>query len=110
MKRKTCEECGGTVMEKKVEFKLYGEPLGFFPAEVCTKCGEEIFDEETSDAIDKVAKDKGLWGLEAQTKLTRVGSSYAIIINKKIVDFMGLKPGEEVHVHPESKKKIVIQA
>ncbi len=108
MKRKTCEECGGRIERKKVEFAVYGESLGLFSAEVCTKCGEELFDDETSDRIDEVAKKKGLWGLEAQTKVTRVGSSYAVIINKKIAEFMDLRVGEEVHVYPESKKKIVV--
>lgn len=109
MERKKCEECSGNIKRKKVDFKIYGESLGLFPAEVCTKCGEEIFTEETSDAIDEAAKRKGLWGLEAQAKITRVGSSYAVIINKKIAEFMGLKQGEAVHIHPETRKKIVIQ-
>ncbi len=110
IERKTCEECGGKVKKGKVEFTLYGNSLGHFPAAVCTQCGEELFDEETSDQIDRIAKEKGLWGLEAQTKITKVGSSYAIILNKKLVDFMGLKLGEEVHLYPEAKDKLIIQA
>ena len=108
IERKKCEECSGEIKNKNVEFKLYEESLGFFPAEVCTKCGEEVFSEETSDLIDKVAKEKVLWGLEARGKITKVGSSYAIIINKKIVDFMGLRMGDDISIHPEGKKKIVI--
>ena len=55
-----CDECGGKVVKKEVDFKLYGEILGKFPTFVCSKCGEEIFDEETSDKIDEAAKKKGL--------------------------------------------------
>lgn len=109
MERKQCEECGGKIIKKNVEFKLYGESLGFFPAEVCSKCGEEIFDEATSDKIDEKAKALGLWGLGATAKVTQVGSSIALVINKKISDFLGLKRGEEVYIHPESKRRVVIE-
>ena len=109
MKRNTCEECGGKIVKKNIEFKLYGELVGFFPAEVCTKCGEEIFDEKTSDQIDEAAKKKGLWGLGADAKIIKVGSSAAVVINKKIIQFLGLKKGEEVYVHPETKRKLVIE-
>ncbi len=108
MERKLCEECGGKVERKKVEFSLYGESLGFFPAEVCQQCGEELFDEETSEDMDEIAKRKGLWALEAQTKVSKVGSSYAVIINKRIADFLKLKQGGEVHIYPENRKRIVI--
>lgn len=110
MRRTTCEECSGKIVEKKVPFSLYGQLLGLFPAEVCTRCGEEVFDEATSKDIDRVAKEKGLWGLETQTKITKIGSSYAVIINKKIAEFAGLEQGMPVHIHPESKGKIVIEA
>ena|SRR3989338_6047687 len=109
MKREQCEECDGKLIKKSVEFKLYGESVGFFPAEVCTKCGEEVFDEATSDKIDEKAKEKGLWGLGSSAKVTQVGSSIALIINKKIADFLGLKRGEEVYIHPENKRRIVIE-
>ncbi len=108
MVRTKCEECGGKLAKKEVEFKLYEESLGKFPAEVCLSCGEELFDEETSDRIDVVTKERGLWGLGAQTKLAQVGSSIAVTINKKIADFMQLEKGEEVNVHPENKKRLII--
>lgn len=107
--RNKCDECSGKIMKKNVEFKLYGESLGFFPAEVCSKCGEEVFDEQTSDLIDESAKKKNLWGLEAKARVTQVGSSIALIINKRIAQFLGLKKGEEVYVHPESRNKISIE-
>ncbi|MEK6858226.1 MAG: hypothetical protein AABX39_06580 [Nanoarchaeota archaeon] len=109
MKRTKCEECGGKISKKNVEFKLYEESVGFFPADVCSKCGEEVFDEETSDKIDEATKEKGLWGLESKAKITEVGSSIAVVINKRIAQFIGLKKGEEVYLHPESRSKISIE-
>ena len=109
MDRKICEECGEKIISKKIEFTLYGEGLGLFPAEVCAQCGEEVFDEEVSDKIDAAAKQKGYWGLEADTKITKIGSSNGVLLNKKLLDFTGLKSGTEVHIYPESKRRIVIE-
>ncbi len=58
MERKKCEECGGQITTEHVEFSMYEVLLGSFPAEVCTKCGEEVFDEKTSEEIEKIAKKK----------------------------------------------------
>ena len=49
MKRNVCEECGGKVIHKQVDYILLGEKLGKFPAEICTKCGEQVFDEKVSE-------------------------------------------------------------
>jgi hypothetical protein len=103
-----CSECGGKVIKKKVDFSMYGVSLGKFDAEVCSKCGEELFDEETSKKIDESAKKKGLWGLEAQTKVGKAGDSLIIRVNKKIADFYGLKQGEEVTIAPKDKEELCI--
>lgn len=108
-KRNVCEECGGKLGLQKTEFKLYGEVVGIFPAEVCMKCGEEVFDEKTSTLIDAAAKRKGLWGLGANAKVTKVGSSLALIVNKKIADFLELEQGKEVYISPESKRKFSVE-
>ena len=49
MIRTKCDECGGKIIQKKVDFRMYGEVVGRFPAEVCVKCGEVCFDENASD-------------------------------------------------------------
>ena len=108
MKRKICEECGGNIIHKKVDYILLGQNLGKFPAEVCTKCGEQVFDEEVSEKIDVIAKQKGLWGLQAKTRVGKIGNSFNILINSKIARFLELKKGEEVVIYPESKDKLVI--
>lgn len=107
--KKSCEECRGNIIKKKVDFKMYGISLGKFPAEVCSKCGEEIFDEETSKKITEIAKKKGLWGLSIKTTVGVVGNSLDIRISKKIADFLHLKKGEEVIVRPENKDRIIIE-
>lgn len=109
MERIKCEECGGKIIKKKVNFSLYGKSLGNFPAEVCLKCGETCFTEEVSDQIDKVVKEKGLWGLDLKTKVSKAGDSLMIRINKRLADFMGLHKGEEVHIHPQNEKKLIIE-
>ena len=63
MIRDKCDECGGKLVIRKVEFKQQGIKLGKFPAEVCTKCGEEVFNRKASLAIEKVSKEKGLFGI-----------------------------------------------
>ena len=108
MKRKTCEECGGKIIHKMVDYILLGENLGKFPADVCTKCGEQVFDEGVSEKIDVIAKQKGLWGLQAKTRVGKIGNSFNVLINSKIAKFLELKKGEEVVVYPENKKKLVI--
>ena len=108
MKRKICEECGGKIIRKMVDYILLGENLRKFPADVCTKCGEQVFDEEVSEKIDVIAKQKGLWGLQAKTRVGKIGNSFNVLINSKIAKFLELKKGEEVVVYPESKNKLVI--
>lgn len=103
-----CEK--GELVKKKADVKPYGISIGKFDAEVCTECNETFFSEQTSDRIDEVAKTKGLWGLEARTKIGRVGNSIDVKISKKIAEFTGMKKGEEVRVFPEGKNRIVIES
>lgn len=107
MEKNICE-CGGRIIKKKIDFSMYGTSLGKFEAEVCQKCGEELFSEKISNQIDETAKKKGLWGLEAHTKIGKAGDSLIIRINKKIADFYGLKQGEEITITPKDKKEISV--
>lgn len=62
-----CYMCGkGTLARKEVVHKLYGVPIGNYPAEICEKCGEIFYDEETSNKIEADTKAKGLYGLSAK--------------------------------------------
>ena len=104
-----CDECMGHIERKKIDYFFLGENLGKFDAEVCTKCGETLFDEEVSGKITEAAKAKGLWNLSAKAKVGKVGGSIAVTIGKKIAEFAGLKKGEEVRIYPESRNRIVIE-
>lgn len=109
MERKKCEECSGQIRKNSVDVSIYGISLGKFPAEVCSKCGEEVFDEKTSEKIDGIAKSKGLWGLDRKVKIVKIGNSLAVRIPKPISEFLKLKEGKEALMHPE-KNKIVIES
>jgi|TARA_Y100000310_G_C20199944_1_gene586401 hypothetical protein len=104
----TCWECGKTLVQKNVDYSLYGIHIGKFPARVCTKCNETLFAEEISKKITEKVKEKGLWGLRSTTKIGQAGSTLDVRLNKKIIDFMNLQKGKEVTVYPESKNKLVI--
>jgi hypothetical protein len=109
MKRIKCEECGGNIIKKIVNYDYLGEGVGRYEAEVCSKCGEIVFDEDVSNKIEKRVKEMGLYGLGASTKVGIAGSSLVIRITKKLADFLKLEKGEEVHIYPENKRKIVIE-
>ncbi len=102
-----CEE--GTLHEGKMKQYMFGVYLGEFEAEACDKCGEIFNDEDTTQKIEDIAKEKGIWGLGATTKITKTGNSLAVRIPKKIADYLNVKDGEEVFIHPE-KDKIVVEA
>lgn len=109
MERKTCEECGGNVVNKSVDYVYLGQNLGKFPAEVCTRCGEEVFEEEVTKKVAAIAKQKGIWGISDRGRINKIGSSLGVIINKKIAQFLELKKGEEIIMYPENKKRLIIQ-
>jgi acetyl-CoA carboxylase beta subunit len=107
MIRQKCDECGGKLAEKKIPYILKGVLLGEFLAEVCSKCSEVVFSEEVSREMTQKSREMGLWDLEAKTKVGKVVDALDVRFPKKIVEFLNLKKGQEVRIHPE-KKKIVI--
>lgn len=106
----TCYICGkGTLKKTKLPYRLYGQDLGDFEAEKCSKCGEIFYSEETSRKMTEVAKQKGLWGLNAESKIGQSGTTLDIRVPKRIIEFMNLKKGEHVKIYPEDKNKLVIE-
>lgn len=95
--------------KEKVDYKIYGISLGKFYAETCDSCGETFFDEEESSRMTKIAKEKGLWGLESQSKIGKSGDGLIIRVNKKLAKFLELKEGEEITLTPENKKKLIVE-
>jgi hypothetical protein len=109
MERKICEECNGKIEKRLVDYVLLGKNLGKFEAEVCNKCGEEVFDEEASDKIEKKAKELGLWGLQSKAKVNQVGNSLAVTVTKPISKFLDLKKGKDVLIYPEDKHRLIVE-
>lgn len=109
MERTICEECGEKITRKEIDYVFLGENLGKFPAEICTGCKEEVFDEDVTKKISLIAKKKKLWGLNARATINQVGGSVGITIAKNIARFLNLKKGEEVVLYPENKKRLVIE-
>ncbi len=107
---KICPACEkGRLMKKEVSYSVYDIELGKFPAEVCTKCREQWFSEEIAKKIEKIEKEKGLFGLSKQSKISYSGNSLIIRIPKEIVKFMNLKKEKQVLIHPEGKDKLLIE-
>lgn len=55
-----------------------------------------------------MAKKKGLFGLEAKTKIGQAGSALDIRLPQKIVQYMKLKKGIEASITPESRHRLVV--
>jgi len=107
---KSCPICGkGKLIKKSVPYSIYDIEIGRFPAEVCTKCGEQWFSEETARRIEQIEREKGLFGLSKQSKISYSGNSLIIRIPKEIAKFMNLKKEKSVSIYPEGKNKILIE-
>lgn len=102
-----CEK--GILEKKKVPYELVGEFIGNFDAEICPKCKEVFFDEETSRMISAATKEKGLWGLGARTKIGQAGSTLDIRLPKRIIDLLKLKKGEDIMIYPDTKKRLIVE-
>ncbi len=103
-----CPICGAGELKKvNVEESMFGEHLGIFPAEKCTRCNETFTNSVTTKKIEEAAKEKGVWGLSATTKITKAGNSLAVRIPKKIADYLKLKDGQEAYMHPEKLRLII---
>src|SRR3989338_4855452 len=102
-----CEK--GELTKKVVQYSVYGIEIGKFPAEICTKCREEWFSEETAKKIEEIEKKKGLFGLTKQSKISYSGNSLIVRIPNKIAKFMNLKKEKQVMIYPEGKNKILIE-
>ena len=105
-----CPVCNGE-MKKSREPYFFGEvKIGEFEAEKCAKCNEVFFTEESSDRIDEKAKQLGLWRIGQEGTLGYSGNSIIVRVPKKIVKFLNFKEGKKVFIHPEGKRKLVIEA
>ena len=102
-----CISCNGEMKEQMVEHKEFGVSLGKFPAMVCSKCNEKFYDSAAVDKIQAASKKAGLFGMVSRVKAAKIGNSIAIRVPKEIAEFVHLKPGTEVILHPEGNKVIL---
>lgn len=100
-----CEK--GKLLKVKEKHMMYGIDLGTYDGEKCPACGEVFTAAEAMRDIEKIAKEKGIWGLGKKTKVTRTGNSLAIRIPKEIAQYLDIHEGTEAYIHPEKNKVII---
>jgi len=104
-----CPICKGRLVRNKHPYFFGNINLGMYEADVCEKCGEAFYTEESSDKIDKEAKKMGIWGLGKEVVVGTSGNALMVRISKDIAKFTDLKKGEHVFVHPDGKNRIAIE-
>lgn len=57
-----CPHCPGRMQEAKLRMKIAEVDIGSFDGVRCNRCGAEFLEEESSIEIEKIAKEKGLFG------------------------------------------------
>lgn len=65
-KQINCTECDGNYENKSVSYSCAGVNIGDFPALVCNKCGDTMFESHVREAIEKELKKRKLWGWRAR--------------------------------------------
>ena len=104
-----CTACNlGTYQKKAVPYDFLGQRIGVFEALVCTHCGETLFESASSEKIEAEVKRKGLWGLRARSKISKVGNALDVRIPKTLAEFLSLKKGQEVILEPVDKTRLQI--
>lgn len=59
-----CPMCNkGKLNRSRIKEIISRISLGEFPAYVCNKCGESFTNKDTTKKIEKIAKEKGVWGI-----------------------------------------------
>lgn len=109
MKIIICPLCDGKLVNERKKYIFLEEVVGVFECEICSKCGEEFFKRDVCLEIEKKVKEKGLWNLKCKTKINKIGNSFGLLVNKRIVDYMKLRKGDEVVVFPEGKNRFVVR-
>ncbi|NNN17972.1 MAG: hypothetical protein HKL79_06400 [Thermoplasmata archaeon] len=59
---KRCALCGGALRRATLPYASRGVSFGEFEFDVCSDCGDTLVPKSTSLAIEKIAKERGLWG------------------------------------------------
>ena len=104
-----CTHCNkGDYQKKKVPYVFLGENIGVFDALVCPRCAETLFESDASEKIEAEVRRRGLWGLRARSKVSKVGNALDVRIPKALADFLSLKQGQEIILEPLDKSRLQI--
>ncbi len=106
MKCTLCKQ--GHYEKKKVPYDFLGEKIGIFDALVCTHCHETLFESASSDKIEVEVRRRGLWGLRARSKVSKVGNALDVRIPKTLADFLSLRKGQEIILEPVDKTRLQV--
>ena len=106
-----CKKCGGTL--KRFAVKAENSDLGSEGFE-CKQCGELLFDEKKSKAIDEDHKRKDLCqelpALSIRQKVIKLSKNrLGFYFNKDIARCAKLKAGEPIEVRLLDKKRIMVE-
>lgn len=105
----TCPICeSGTLRKRKVAVEKYGVAVGEFEAEVCTKCGEQIFSEKEAARIESKITSLDLWGNPVDSRIYKVGGNFVVSIKKTVAKTMGIDRPVGVRLIPQAKKHQLI--
>lgn len=108
-----CPECGGTMHPSDDLTFDVNLPEGrlIIPnlsGHKCERCGDEYYDPESSDIIDRHTAGKVTGGHEA--KITTVGGGkLGIYFPKDVLRDMDIKSKEKVIIKPISRKKAIME-
>lgn len=105
-----CPVCEGKMKKSMEQYSFAGVKFGEFDAEKCAKCGEVFFSEAASDKIDEKARALGLWGMGQEGRLGYSGNSIIVRVPKKVAEFLDFREGKTVYIHPEGRKRLVVEA
>ncbi len=109
LKEANCPICNGKMVRKKAPYWFGNISLGEFEADVCRKCGEAFYTEESSDQIDSRAKKMGVWGIGKKVVIGQSGNALIVRIPKEIAELYKIHKRSNALISPEGRNRICIE-
>lgn len=109
MTQEDCPLCGGALERKEVPYAYAGVGLGLFEADVCRTCGEAFFTEEAWQRIERLAREKQLWGTGRSVTVGHSGHSLFLRIPREVAAATHLAKGNRVYVQPAGKGRLLVE-
>ena len=102
--------CGGKVKWKKEKVIKEGIDCGLLDVEICNKCGEEYFSDESMEVVENKLRQAGLWGVERkEIKFWKSGDSVTVRFPTHMSKQLGLDKIKKGFVYPEGHNKLLIE-